>query len=51
MKLTDYIAKFVSEISDHVFVGQGGNIVHVLDSFSKRKDIKIIPSQMNKEHL
>ena len=45
MKLTDYIAKFVSEISDHVFVGQGGNIVHVLDSFSKRKDIKIIPSQ------
>ncbi len=45
MKLTDYIAKFVSEIADHVFVGQGGNIVHVLDSFSKRKDIKIIPSQ------
>jgi acetolactate synthase-1/2/3 large subunit len=45
MKLTDYIAEFTSKIADCVFVGQGGNIVHVLDSFSKRKDLKIIPSQ------
>ena len=45
MKLSDYIAKFLSTITDAVFVGQGGNIIHVLDSLGKRKDIKVIPSQ------
>jgi acetolactate synthase-1/2/3 large subunit len=45
MKLTDYIAEYISKIADNVFVGQGGNIIHLLDSFGKRKDIKIIPSQ------
>ncbi len=45
MKLTDYISKFIAKIADNVFVGQGGNIIHVLDSLGKRKDIKIIPSQ------
>ena len=41
MKLSDYIAKFLSTITDAVFVGQGGNIIHVLDSLGKRKDIKV----------
>ena len=45
MKLTDYIAEYISKIADNVFVGQGGNIIHVLDSLGKRKDINIIPSQ------
>ena len=45
MKLTDYIADYISKIADNVFVGQGGNIIHVLGSLGKRKDIKIIPSQ------
>ncbi len=45
MKLTDYIAEFISKIADHTFVGQGGNIIHVLDSLGKRKDVKVIPSQ------
>ena len=45
MKLTDYIGEYISKIADNVFVGQGGNIIHVLDSLGKRKDIKIIPSQ------
>jgi acetolactate synthase-1/2/3 large subunit len=45
MKLSDYIAEFLSKITDAVFVGQGGNIIHVLDSLGKRKDIKVIPSQ------
>ncbi len=40
MKLSDYIAEFLSNITDSVFVGQGGNIIHVLDSLGKRKDIK-----------
>lgn len=45
MKLSDYIAQFLSKITDCVFVGQGGNIIHVLDSLGKRNDIKVIPSQ------
>ena len=45
MKLTDYIAEFIAKIAGNVFVGQGGNIIHVLDSLEKRKDIKIIPAQ------
>ena len=45
MKLTDYISECISKIADSVFVGQRGNIIHVLDSLGKRKDIKIIPSQ------
>ena len=45
MKLSDYIAEFISKIADHTFVGQGGNIIHVLDSLGKRKDLKVIPSQ------
>ena len=45
MKLTDYISNFIASISDSVFVGQGGNIIHVLDSLGKRKDVKVIPSQ------
>ena len=39
IKLSDYIAEFLSNITDSVFVGQGGNIIHVLDSLGKRKDI------------
>ncbi len=45
MKLSDYIAKFLSNITDHVFVGQGSCVVHLLDSLSKLDDVKIIPSQ------
>ncbi len=45
IKVSDYIAHFLSKITDTVFVGQGGNIIHVLDSLGKRKDIKVIPSQ------
>ena len=45
MKLSDYVASFLSKITNHVFVGQGGNIIHILDSLSKIKNIQIIPSQ------
>lgn len=44
IKVSDYIADFVSKITNTVFVGQGGSIVHILDSFKKKK-LKIIPSQ------
>ena len=45
MKLTDYISELIAKIAEYVFVGQGGNIIHVLDSLGKRKDVKVIPSQ------
>ena len=45
MKASDLIALKLSEYSDYVFSGQGGSVVHILDSLYKREDIKIIPSQ------
>ena len=45
MKCSDFIAKKLSKYSDIVFSGQGGSVVHILDSLSKIKKIKIIPSQ------
>lgn len=45
MKVSDYIAKFVKKYASHIFVGQGGNIIHVLDSCAKLKGLKVIPSQ------
>ncbi len=45
MKLSDYVAKYLSKITKHVFIGQGGCIVHLLDSINNLNEIKIIPSQ------
>jgi len=45
MKCSDFIAKKISKYTNHIFSGQGGSVVHILDSFSKLKKIKIIPSQ------
>jgi len=45
MKCSDFIAKKISNYSNHVFSGQGGSVVHILDSFCRVKRIKIIPSQ------
>ena len=45
MKLSDYVAEFLSNISEFTFVGQGSCVVHILDSIDKRNDIKNIPSQ------
>ena len=45
MKLSDYVAKFLSEISDYAFVGQGSCVVHLLDSLDNRDDIRCISSQ------
>jgi acetolactate synthase-1/2/3 large subunit len=44
IKLSDYVAEYIKKISDTVFVGQGGSIIHILDSFKKKK-LEIIPSQ------
>ncbi len=45
MKLSDYVAKFLANITDHAFVGQGSCVVHILDSIDKRDDITSISSQ------
>ena len=45
MKASDFIAKKLSQYTNHVFSGQGGSVVHILDSLSKIKKIKIVPSQ------
>ena len=44
-KVTDFISDFLSKKTRHVFVGQGGSVVHLLDSISKTKNIKNISSQ------
>ncbi len=45
VKVSDFIAKFLSKKTKHVFVGQGGSVVHLLDSINKTKDLKNISSQ------
>ena len=45
MKTSDFIAKKLSTYCKLAFTGQGGSVVHILDSLSKVKRIKIIPSQ------
>ena len=43
MKLTDYIAEFIKERTGHAFVGNGGSVVHILDSLDKHDDFSLIP--------
>ena len=45
MKASDFIAKKLSNHTNHVFSGQGGSVVHILDSLSRVKGVRIIPSQ------
>ncbi len=45
MKLSDYVAQFLSKHTKHVFVGTGGCIIHVLDSIAQQKKVKVIPCQ------
>ena len=43
MKLSDYIANFISKRTKHAFVGNGGSVVHILDSLDKHDDFNLIP--------
>lgn len=45
MKLSDYIAGFLAKQSRYAFVGNGGCIVHLLDSIDRNPDIQNIPCQ------
>lgn len=42
MKLSDYVFDYLKDFTDHVFVGQGGCVVHLLDSLDK-SGIKYTP--------
>jgi len=45
MKASDHIANIISKYSSVVFGGQGGSVVHLVDSISKNKDLQFIPGQ------
>ena len=45
MKLSDYVADFLAQHTAHVFVGNGGCVVHILDSIDKHKRLKNIPCE------
>ena len=46
MKFSDYFARFLSEVSDHTFVGQGSCVVYILDSLDPRDNITCMSSQI-----
>jgi len=45
MKLSDYVADFLAKYTGHVFVGNGGCVVHILDSIDKHKRLRNIPCE------
>lgn len=45
MKLSDYIAEFLSKQTNHIFVGNGGCVIHILDSIESNPGLKNIPCE------
>lgn len=45
MKVSDFIANFLSKHSKFAFGGQGSSVVHIVDSIYKHKNITFIPGQ------
>lgn len=45
MKLSDYLIDYLSSYTDHVFTGQGGCVVHLIDSLDKHPTLKYTPCQ------
>ena len=45
MKLADYMCDFISNFTDHIFVGNGGCVITLLDSIEKHNNLKCIPTQ------
>lgn len=45
MKVSHYIANFLSKKTSYVFGGQGGFIVHIANSIDKNKKLRFIPGQ------
>jgi acetolactate synthase-1/2/3 large subunit len=45
MKLSDYIAVFLARHTEHIFVGNGGCVIHILDSIENTLGLKNIPCE------
>ena len=45
IKVSDLIIRILSKHTPHIFGGQGGSILHLVDSIYKNKKIKFIPGQ------
>ena len=45
IKVSDLIIKLLSKHTSHIFGGQGGSVLHLVDSIYKSKGIKFIPGQ------
>ena len=45
MKLSDYLAQELAKEVTHIFVGNGGVVIHILDSLAKTKGITLVPMQ------
>jgi acetolactate synthase I/II/III large subunit len=45
MKLTDFVADVLSKEVKHVFCGQGGVVIHILDSIYKHPGLKLVPCE------
>ena len=45
MKLSDYVIDFLSHYTEHIFTGQGGCVIHLMDSLSKHKTLRYTPCE------
>lgn len=45
MKLSDYLAGILAKEVKHVFAGNGGVVIHILDSIDRQSGIKVIPCE------
>jgi len=45
MKLSDYLIDYISNHTEHIFTGQGGCIVHLIDSLDRHPTLKYTPCQ------
>ena len=45
MKLSDYVAEFLAKQTKYIFVGNGGCVIHILDSIDKTPGLKNIPCE------
>ncbi len=45
MKVSDYIANFLSKHTDYAYGGQGSSVIHFIDSLKKNNKIKFISGQ------
>lgn len=45
MKLSDYLAEVLAKEVKHVFCGNGGVVIHILDSIERRSDVRLVPCE------